>query len=51
MSMKDTYNHTGVRLGAYKAFAAADSTTAFTGSAITTSCKPIRSEGMCWVCR
>jgi hypothetical protein len=37
MSMKDTYNHTGVRLGAYKAFAAADSTTAYTGSAIDTS--------------
>lgn len=37
MSMKDTYNYTGVRLGAFKAFAAADSTTAYTGSAIDTS--------------
>ena len=37
MSMNDTYNYTGVRLGAYKAFAAADGTTAFTGSAIDTS--------------
>ena len=36
MAMKDTYNYTGARLAAYKAFAAADSTTAFTGSAVDT---------------
>ena len=36
MAMQDTYNYTGARLAAYKAFASADGTTAFTGPAIDT---------------
>lgn len=34
MAMKDTFHYTGVKLAAFKAFANADGTTAYTGSAI-----------------
>ena len=34
MAMKDTFHYTGVKLAASKAFANADGTTAYTGSAI-----------------
>ena len=36
MAMQDTYNYTGPRLAAFKAFNAAAGTTAFAGSAIDT---------------
>ena len=37
MAMKDTFNYTGVKLAGAKVFANADSTTAYTGSAVDLS--------------